>query len=165
MWMVGQVTIFLKEVDYINTIRNLWMIMRGTISRNRVYHIIRSSNRRVRIQASRLVAMAWIPNPENKPFVCHKDNNPLNNNYINLYWGTQSENIRQCIVDKRFRPQGKIPLNKSQIEGINRDYELGYSSRELIKKYSITHIYRYLYPNTNRKRRKYENKKDSYRKR
>ena len=133
--------------------------MNGTISRNRVYHIIRSSNRRIRIQASRLVAMAWIPNPENKPFVCHKDNNPLNNNYINLYWGTQAENIHQCVTDKRFRPQGKIPLTKSQIEGINQDYRLGYSSRELIEKYNITHIYRYLYPNTNRKRRNMKTKK------
>lgn len=76
------------------------MVMKGTISRGRTYHILRSTNKRVRIQASRLVAMAWIPNPENKPFVCHKDNVPTNNHYKNLYWGTQKENMEQCIKDK-----------------------------------------------------------------
>ena len=50
----------------------------------------------------RLVALAWIPNPENKPYVCHKDNNPLNNHYKNLYWGTPKENAQQCIRDGRF---------------------------------------------------------------
>ena len=30
----------------------------------------------------RLVALAYIPNPNNKPCVCHKDNNPLNNRGI-----------------------------------------------------------------------------------
>lgn len=49
-----------------------------------------------------LVALAWIPNPENKPYVCHKDNNPLNNHYKNLYWGTPKENAQQCIRDGRF---------------------------------------------------------------
>jgi hypothetical protein len=33
---------------------------------------------------SRGVAKAFIPNPENKPFVNHLDNNPLNNCVLNL---------------------------------------------------------------------------------
>lgn len=46
---------------------NNWMIMMGTISRGRIYHILRSPNRRrIRIQASRLVSLAWIPNPSLK---------------------------------------------------------------------------------------------------
>jgi hypothetical protein len=62
------------------------------------------------IKVSRLVALAYIPNPENKPIVCHKDNNPLNNNVNNLYWGTQSENIRQCVKEGRFNKTGKTGL-------------------------------------------------------
>lgn len=53
------------------------------------------------LKISRLVALAYIPNPENKPCVCHKDNNPLNNNVDNLYWGTVQENITQKVKDGR----------------------------------------------------------------
>lgn len=45
----------------------------------------------------RLVALAWIPNPNNYPIVCHKDNVVTHNWYKNLYWGTQKDNMQQCI--------------------------------------------------------------------
>lgn len=54
---------------------------------------------------------------------------------------------------KRLRPQGKIPISKSQIKELNEDYQSGYSLRQLSEKYHITHIHRYLYPDTKLRRK------------
>ena len=49
-----------------------------------------------------LVALVYVPNPNNHKYVCHKDNIRTHNHYKNLYWGTAKENTQQCIRDGRF---------------------------------------------------------------
>ena len=46
------------------------------------------------IRIHKIVASAWIPNPENKLFVLHRDDNKSNNNISNLYWGDYFDNAR-----------------------------------------------------------------------
>lgn len=54
-----------------------------------------------RFSIHRLVAKAFIENPENKLFVNHIDNDPSNNEALNLEWCTHSENMLHCVKTGR----------------------------------------------------------------
>lgn len=56
-------------------------------------------NRRL---VSRLVAEAFIPNPDNLPIVRHLDDDPTNNHVENLAWGTQVDNMQDCVRHGRL---------------------------------------------------------------
>ena len=55
------------------------------------YQLCKNDTRK-EYKAHRLVAMAFLPNPENKREVNHIDGNPGNNTVDNLEWATTSEN-------------------------------------------------------------------------
>ena len=89
----------------------MWILRKPGISRNSsnglLYHITlfnHISRKRKQFHISRLVALAWVPNPKPEEYnvVCHKDNNRSNNHASNLYWGTQSMNIQQAVREGRF---------------------------------------------------------------
>lgn len=50
-------------------------------------------------RAHRVVAEAFIPNPDNLPVVMHKNNNKKDNRVSNLKWGTVSQNTKQAFED------------------------------------------------------------------
>ena len=51
------------------------------------------NNKQKMCRVHRLVAQAFIPNPDNKSEVNHKDFNKLNNHVDNLEWTSGDENI------------------------------------------------------------------------
>lgn len=61
------------------------------------YHVALYKNGKYKIRRlNRVVAIAFLPNPENLPQVNHKDGNKLNNRADNLEWVTEKENMKHA---------------------------------------------------------------------
>ena len=88
--------------------------LRHTKSKIKGYHQVGLSRdgKPKTLPVSRLVALHYIPNPENKPEVDHIDRNPSNNHVSNLRWVTRQENL-----DNR----GMWKSNKSGHKNISYD--------------------------------------------
>ena len=72
---------------------------------------LRVNGKYINKRIHQLVAIAFIPNPENKSSVNHIDANKSNNNVTNLEWCTQQENICHAFsLGLISRKKGKFSL-------------------------------------------------------
>jgi len=90
----------------------------------------------IKKQVHRLVAETFIPNPDNKPQVNHKDGNKLNNWTSNLEWATNKENYdhaRAHGLIKTCDDLSYATVDNKTVEKICELLEKGYSNIDIIK--------------------------------
>ena len=92
----------------------------------------------------RMVAMAFVPNPHNKPVVNHIDANPLNNCAENLEWCTAAENLQHAINIGNLKLRGIHNANSildedkvREMRRLKKDENLRVS--EIARRFGIRH--------------------------
>jgi hypothetical protein len=68
-----------------------------------LYYVISINGVRGTYKAHRLVALAFLPNPENKPTVDHRNGVRTDNRVENLAWATIREQFANPITQKRLQ--------------------------------------------------------------
>lgn len=87
----------------------------------------------------RLVAMLYIPNPNNLPQVNHKDGNKLNNSVENLEWVTNKQNSIHALKNGLMKIEENHPLaklNRTQVSFILSHDEM--SRKELANLFNVS---------------------------
>ena len=127
-----------KQTEYNNyEISNLGNIRNKTTKNIRKWSLANGYNKCVlslgergkiaTVYAHRLVAKAFLPNPNNLPQVNHKDGNKLNNNVDNLEWVTNKENqihARDIGLTKSGEQCRNTKLSLEQVIFIREHLEL-----------------------------------------
>lgn len=88
----------LYQVSNLGNVRSYhsgeWRLLTNVINRcGYKQYLFYKNGKRKNMRGNRLVAEAFIPNPDNLPIINHKDENPSNNSVENLEWSTHKYNM------------------------------------------------------------------------
>jgi hypothetical protein len=90
----------------------------------------------------RLVAEAFIPNPDNLPQVNHLDGNKSNNHVSNLEWATGKKNVEHSVkigLVKRGDQRPNAAFSDDNVRECRRLRELGWNYYELGARYNVSY--------------------------
>lgn len=93
----------LYQVSNLGQVKSLRknIILKQNLNQNGYPRVVLNNRGRKVCNVHRLVAIAFIPNPNEKPEVNHIDNNPQNSRVDNLEWVTHKENMEWCAKQGR----------------------------------------------------------------
>lgn len=88
----------------------------------------------------RLVALAFVPNPNNYNEVDHIDGNKNNPSASNLEWVSHQENVRRAAARGSYAGEksSRAKLNRYEIIFIREAAKLGIKRKELANQFNIT---------------------------
>lgn len=111
-------------------------------NRGYLYVTLRNNGKSKKFTVHRLVALHFIENSNNFLEVMHLDNNPLNNYYLNLKWGTHKDNMSHKVKSNRQIKGESVKISKLKNHDII-DIRNTYKNKELnqyqlASKYNVT---------------------------
>jgi hypothetical protein len=99
-------------------------ILKPNKNKSGYYYVVLHKNRKGKTwKVHRLVALAFIPNPDNKPCVDHIDTNTTNNNVENLRWCTHKENINNPLTKQKLIKSGVYTITQEMRERAKKGYQ------------------------------------------
>ena len=89
---------------------------------------LKRGNTRTKAYLHRLVALAFLPNPDQKPYVNHRNRDRADNRLENLEWATESENTQHWMAHDRAKVESSAPVADEPIR--DEDLPFGLSTSD-----------------------------------